>query len=724
MLDVMRRTILKMTALALPASWISSMDALAATNDSPANTASLDEWTRFNRTLIAEAYNPPFYPSLDYEPSRAVRIAQELNCDSMRYPAASYYAYFPTQSGYPTHPALQGDPMRESLKLLREAGLRTIAYVPLNHPFMSIESKDPRYADWCKRFIDGSPMITSHYGFQRFYEGCLNSPIHEVATKLTMEVVDYDFDVLYFDGPYQGMNHAADFCHCKHCHAAYNKRFGIPIPDQKTCSLSEYLQYYTWMRDEVVLAFFTRLREMIRERRDVPVLFNDTSLLSRREWRARAIPITDGFMFEAAETPEEKLFNLQLGKSTGKIIWTYLGSHTEYNREHLKNKAVRGWFSYPLEEQEIFIDGATATAAGAGCVYWGLSRFFYQPEPPLNYDEGRYVKEIFTFQQKHAQVLRGLSSRPQVGILVGSQTIDWYNGSKFVRGAYANYYHGAFDLLKALSIESEPFLDWRMKPELLARYSMIYAPNTACLSDEQCALLRRYVESGGVLVATHLTSIADEHGRVRDHFGLGDVFGASFLQAEPFEYPDLYLNPLHGALITQDPQVMLIKADAGTVEAITHDRGNRRDLGPAVVTNSVGKGSCIYIASGLEAVFEETRMVSVRAYLASLLLPRLETERTYHLGYISGVTPHYMASEKHIVLHLLADVGDENLQPRSRERLSSIQNIKVRIRTPGRVKTVTLMRAGTEALFQQDGEWITVHVPRVWVYEAIHVDLA
>jgi hypothetical protein len=37
----------------------------------------------------------------------------------------------------------------------------------------------------------------------------------------------------------------------------------------------------------------------------------------------------DGFMFEAAETPEEKLFNLQLCQSTGKVVWTYLGSYTE-----------------------------------------------------------------------------------------------------------------------------------------------------------------------------------------------------------------------------------------------------------------------------------------------------------------------------------------------------------------------------------------------------------
>ena len=151
------------------------------------------------------------------------------------------------------------------------------------------------------------------------------------------------------------------------------------------------------MANEVVIGFLREIREMIRTTRDVPVLFNDTSLLSKREWRNRAIPVVDGFMFEAAETPEDKLFNLQLGHSTGKAIWTYVGTHTQYNREHMKNDRVRGWFSYPVESQELLIDGATAIAGGAGIVYWGLSRFFYMPQAPLTYESGRYVKEIFDF---------------------------------------------------------------------------------------------------------------------------------------------------------------------------------------------------------------------------------------------------------------------------------------------------------------------------------------
>ena len=277
----------------------------------PVSTA---DWLKTCRALICEAYNPPFYPSFDYKAPKAVAIATALNADSLRYPAASYFAYFPTKSGYPIHPEMKGDPFRETADLCKKNGLRVIAYVPLNHPFMDASSKDPRYADWSKKFADGTPMTTEHYGFARYFEGCLNSPVRDVIRALVREVLtQYPVDVMYFDGPYMGMNNAKEYCHCKYCEAAYRKRFGKPVPTKP-----DDVEYTEWMANEVVIAFLREIREMIRATRDVPTLFNDTSLLSKREWRNRGIPAVDGFMFEAAENPEDKLFNLQLGHSTGK----------------------------------------------------------------------------------------------------------------------------------------------------------------------------------------------------------------------------------------------------------------------------------------------------------------------------------------------------------------------------------------------------------------------
>jgi hypothetical protein len=428
-------------------------------------------------------------------------------------------------------------------------------------------------------------------------------------------------------------------------------------------------------------------------------------------------------MFEASKTPEQKLFNLQLGKSTGKVIWTYLGSHTEYNGEHIKDKHVRGWFSYPVESQELSLDCAVATSAGVGCKYWGLARLFYMPERPLAYEEGRYVKAAFDFQSKHRGVLKKLEHKAQVGILVGNQTIQWYEGKHFVPDAYGNYFHGAFNVLKAMSFESEPFLDWMMSPEVLSRYQMIYAPNAVCLSDAQCEMLRQYVKSGGILIATHLTSAADEYGRVRKDFGLADAFGASFLNAEPYEYPDLYLKRGKEELIPQDVQIVRLRQTTGEVLAETYGRGHHRNLGPAVFRRSVGKGQVIYIGSGLEAVFDETRMDPIRNYLESLIRPFLESNQTYLVGYVNGITPHYMRSKDTIVLHLIADLGDKTDHIKTRESFLPVTDLKVRIRVPDMPHAVTLMRSGKNVPLQYKDGWIFLTVPQVLIHEAIQVDL-
>ena len=692
-----------------------------------ADVESVKEWIRNTRILIAEAYNPPFYPSLDYDAEKAVRIARELNADSIRYPAASYFAYFPTKSGYPVHPELKGDPMRETIDRCRDAGLKVVAYVPLNHPFMNTTANDQRYAGWSKKFSGGKPMTTEHYGYAEYFEGCLNSPVRDVIRALVREVLNYPVDVMYFDGPYQGLQNAKNYCHCRYCEAAYQKRFGRGVPNQEEkISREDEIQYTNWMAQEVAIAFLREIREMIRQTRDVPVLFNDTSLLSRREWRNRAIPVVDGFMFEAAETPEEKLFNLQLGQSTGKVIWTYVGTHTQYNREHLKDDRVRGWFSYPVESEELLIDGATALTAGAGLVYWGLPRFFYMPQNPLAYDSGKYVKQIFDFQQKHDVLLRGVRARPQAGIVVGAQTADWYSGKHFVGKAYENAAHGAYQVLKANGFEAEPFLDWQMSPQVLARYEMIYAPNSVCLSDVQCAMIEAYVRNGGKLIATHLTSVADEYGRVRKNFGLAELFGAEFVSPEPVEIPDLYLKFPGGNQIPQDPQIFRFRATSGQVTAETIDRGRRANLGPAIVRRTHGKGEVIYIGSSLEAVYEETRMRPLRQFLGGLVTPWLAPRRSYEIEYRSGVMPHFMASENVLLLHLLADTGNKNKHLRAREEYLPVSDVKARIRIPpGRtVRTVSLLRSGERLPGAARAGWLDATVPRVFIHEAVRVDLA
>jgi hypothetical protein len=694
------------------------------------------EWMRSVRLMIAEGYAPPFYPSLDYDPKKALEVARGLNCNAIRYPTYSYVAFFPTRTKLPHHPELgDSDPFRRTVDLFHAAGLKVVAYNPLNHPFMDVHSDNPLYRDWMRYDADGRPYVTRHMGWTQFYEGCLNSPLREEIRARVREVVtNYAVDLMYFDGPYQGMDQRLHYCHCQYCQAAYQKARGKSIPLQNAATTWEDdYEYQQWLGQDVIENFLREIGEMVRQVRDVPVVYNDTGLLGG-DWRSRAFRYVDGFMFEASDTPEQKLFNLRVGQSTGKVIWTYISSHTEYNREHLKDKTVRGWYSAPVEGERLKLDAAVATAAGAGYCYWGLNRLFYEPKEVLNGPFLGGLKSVFEFASKNEALLRSVSPQPQAGILTGTQTIQWYKGEKFVPENYRNYFYGAFQLLKDLSYDAEPFLDFEMTAERLARYLLIYVPNAPCLSDAQCSMLAKYVEDGGTLLATHLTSVADEFGRLRKNYGLADLFGATLSSPEPVEIPDLYLRPVPsivmpllpwGHLIPQDPQVMLFKSEGVQVLLETYDRGHRRTLGPAVIGRRHGKGRVIYIGSGLEAVYEETLNESLRRVLQSLLDPFIGRKRNYEVEYRPGLSSQFASSSDVLLLHLFANTGNIWKKLLVQESFLPITNVRARLRLPqGRTaRSASLLWSGAAPSWKVTNGWVELSIPQVHPYEVVRVDL-
>jgi hypothetical protein len=374
------------------------------------------------------------------------------------------------------------------------------------------------------------------------------------------------------------------------------------------------------------------------------------------------------------------------------------------------------------------LDAAVATAAGAGYCYWGLNRLFYLPQDILDDPSIRGLKAVLDFVQRNGKLLRSVSPVPQAGILTGTQTIQWYQSSSFVPQAYGNYYHGAWQLLKDIGYDAAPFLDYEMTAESLAKYKLVYVPNAPCLSEAQCSMLTSYVESGGALVATHLTSITDEFGRPRHDFGLSELFDAHPKVYEPVEIPDLYLHVISsGKLFPQDSQVILFGGDGGEAVDIaeTLDRGHRGTLGPAVISRRYGKGQVIYIGSGLEAVYEETLNESLRTFFHSLLDPILASSRTYELEFRPGLMPQFASSPDNLLLHLLANTGNIWKKLLVQEEFLPVKDVRVRLRLPqGRTaKSVALMWSGAAPSWSVRDGWVELTVPQVQVYEVIRVDL-
>ncbi|HEY3836332.1 MAG TPA: hypothetical protein VGL72_07160, partial [Bryobacteraceae bacterium] len=114
----------------------------------------------------------------------------------------------------------------------------------------------------------------------------------------------------------------------------------------------------------------------------------------------------------------------------------------------------------------------------------------------------------------------------------------------------------------------------------------------------------------------------------------------------------------------------------------------------------------------------------LRTSFGKLFEPYLEEKRAYSVEYQPGLMPHLMASKDTIVLHLLADTGNKNKHLRPRDGFVAMTDVKVRIRVPREVKGVSLLQSGEKIAARPRHGWIELTVPRVFVHEAVRVDLA
>ena len=135
-------------------------------------------------------------------------------------------------------------------------------------------------------------------------------------------------------------------------------------------------------------------------------------------------------------------------------------------------------------------------------------------------DPGR---EYFNWLAKHEKHLFNKQPIANLGVVMGQRTHLFYKTP--YKGSPQQYIDGIYYAL----LEGRFLFDFvhedDLGPENLKKYKALILPNTALLSDAQCAQLKAYVRSGGSLLATFETSMYTERNQRRTDFGLADVLG-------------------------------------------------------------------------------------------------------------------------------------------------------------------------------------------------------
>ena len=258
-----------------------------------------------------------------------------------------------------------------------------------------------------------------------------------------------------------------------------------------------------------------------------------------------------------------------------------------------------------------------------------MKSVFTELKKRRDYIEGETVKYVALHYSQQNRDFRPSELPKNLG-----KTYAWEIGQKDA--------HGAYEMLNRSHILLDIVLDERLTYETLAQYRVLFLSNSACLSDQQCQDIRRFVRDGGTLIATHETSLLDEWGQKRGKFALADVLGVEYRGPRGGEGDhgvvyvphDAALSKEFGHVICFYGQESVVSIEPGLdVEVLCtrsslegesplnnfDPRKNYDSKEPAVTVNRYGKGQAIYIGGDVGGAYMNNPYPPLKRFVDNLV---------------------------------------------------------------------------------------------------------
>lgn len=407
---------------------------------------------------------------------------------------------------------------KKAVAIAHRYGMKADTYIQWNTlMYETFFAEEPRATGWIQRDVTGLPILLT-YGYQQSfrYRPCFSNQEYIDYLKKIVQyaVTEVKTDFIHFDN--FDLNPEPDSCHCVAC----------------------------------VNGFRTFLKtKYTRSQRQERFGFENTDFINPPQWNRQNPPEEMQIIFDPA-----------------------FQEWTDYRCQEMANalQQISEYINSLNPEVAVEINPAGITGGNrsweAGIDHSRLLKFtesFWSEEenPPAYHNDGRLVSKIRSYKLARTYnnvLLTNIDDSPlamgealafnQTLGFVGSnpltaktQTyVDFYRQNQkiyqnsedvatvAVLRSYASLtYNNARSQLSAILVEQSliqskvPFaliFDEHLMD--LTKYAVLILPNSECLSDEQLAIIQRYVNEGGGLVATGQTGLYDEWRRPRTTPGL------------------------------------------------------------------------------------------------------------------------------------------------------------------------------------------------------------
>ena len=568
----------------------------------------------------------------------------------------------------PPHPNVDNELLPRYLEAAHGKGIIILAY----YPIIYCKPLKPLHPEWMMKFLDdGRPPIINQGWF------CLNSPFRDWLPEYLIEYLDnLDLDGFYFDDTNWGSHgdhitttgiplaeHEPNYasCHCVYCEDLFRTETGLKIPRKVDFDSLDFRHFVNW-RYEKFKDFVHHLFHRIKEKHPHAILELNCYSYPNGDWSyghpINPLHLEDvgGYYFvETFRSLRDPGFVGKLLRATG----------TPFAIFRNITQTLQGFGGAPYPEHFSAAVFAFSAIANGG-----------QPcgDPfghPIAVQKDN-MKWVFTELKKRAEYIEGDTVK-YVALHYSQQNRDFRPNelAKNLRKTSSRREpgqkdaHGAHEMLNRSHLLLDFILDETLTYETLSKYPVLFLSNSACLSDRQCEVIRKFVKNGGTLIATHQTSLLDELGQERGEFALADVLGVDYTGisgsdrnhgvvyvpqdkslSEEFGYVICFYGQDSSVAIRQDAKLeVLCTRSSLKGENPLGNFDPRKDYDssePTVTVNTFGEGKAFYIAGDVGTAYMNNPYPPLKRFVANLVKrtkPPVEIEAPEAIEATAAIRP-------------------------------------------------------------------------------------
>ena len=640
--------------------------------------------------------------AVDFDPDEHARQLVKSHVDSVTFFAKGHHgnSYYETKVGR-KHPHLQRNLLKEVVDACHKQDVRVLAY----YSFVWDDGVGEMYPDWVQKSTEGFTLSAQEMRSNERGAGfswiCLNSPyLHEMVWPQIREIAALGVDGLFFDA----LTYYPTACVCDNC-----------------------------------------LREMENRRMD-PERPGDVERL----------------LFETGLNTAEATTRL-IRDIDPELIVTYKGNEAVGYTPRIAKRCDYIWCEFPGHYRGIagryFPSNGMLWQGMGGCVYdtgwsgWGLLKderhltyeiacnlsygsmisTGFQPMPRLALDSLLYdtIGAAFKFAKERKEFIFGARPRADIAVLASefSKHLRYSAPSLLGTTTALTEHHFLFDVIDSSLVDN------------FDRYKVVVIPDGQPLDPARAALLDRFVEGGGKLIAAGAAAMyggrcAVECLGVRYH-------GLSPYSASYFDVPDALADGIRQPFMSAEGRMAQVVPEtarvlSGSVVPTTERalepvyRGYAHEYAPpenespypSITENEYGAGTALLVAVPIFQAYESGHYHGHATLIANMLRRCLGRERTIETDAPSNVEIGMLSKDGRDVISLLHHPGGIAGGMSEVTEAPPVRDILLRVRAAQSPTTVMIQPQGVEPEWswrESEGR-VEIRVEEVDIHELVVIE--